>query len=86
MLCDYIDISIRGQDLVVIPIERGPILGYFGFEIEKVFIYADGLRKVDELVTRGVYYEPLNVVRIISGRVPDGRECVKVGGVTKGRV
>lgn len=85
-MCDYIDISFRGQNLVVIPMERRPVLGYVGAEIEKVFIYAGGLREVDKLIARGVYYEPLNVVRVISGRVPDGRECVKVGGVTKGWV
>ena len=86
MLCDYIDIGICGQDLVVIPTERSPILGHVGFEVEKVFIYANGLRKVDELITGGMYYEPLNVVGVVSDRVPDGGECVKVGGVTKGWV
>jgi len=86
MLCDYIHIRLRGQDLVVIAMKRRPILGDVGFETEKVFVYAGRLREVDELITRGVDYEPLNVVRVISGRVRDGGECVKVFGVTKGWV
>jgi len=84
MLCDYIYIRFRGQNFVVVPMKRSPIPGDTGSEIEKMIVYTGGLGKVDELVPRGMHYEPPDVVRVLAGRVPDWRECVKISLVTKG--